>query len=127
MLQPGRGKDHSRLRNLERAQSLQNNRLIPPDSRPAAPLIPRYGIWRAICTSPITRASAGQVQLVYFNGTAYVSVEGDPKVCRGFMLNTDETIAAEQALWVVHLPDNTWEVFSGNCKVRDWLLSGEEA
>lgn len=125
-MQPGRGKDHSRLRETERRQAAHQLRLQPPASRVAAQFNERVGIWRAVATATITRASPGEVMLVYHNGTGYMD-SGKRKVCMGYSLNTDETIAADQALWVIHLGDNTWEVFNGNCKIRDWLLEGEGA
>ena len=130
MLTPGRGYSNSRLASLEEAVARLTARLPLPSGREAAGRHRRAGIHRGITVDAISHGAFGTVKLVYWDGTAYRSAKdgsgNDITVeAGGYSLNDTETIEADTAVWVHHLDDNTWEVFSGNCAVRDWTLADE--
>lgn len=106
------------------------NRSADVRKQPPRPWALRVAIHRAITVDPITRDTPGTVKLVYYNGADYTSADSgggtDVTVeCGGFALNTGESIAADTAGFIIHMLDNTWEWFGGNCAVRDWELADE--
>jgi hypothetical protein len=124
MLSPYRGSDESRQRDLEQQRAAEREQRVLPDFRSAAAAVPRFAIHRAIALDEITRGTFGTVKIAYWNGSAYVD-SGQTVECGGYLLNSGQTILVDQAIFIVHLPDNTWEVLNGNCSIRDWLLDGE--
>lgn len=128
MITPGRGYDNSRLAQLEAIVLDLQLRLTA--SRDARPFSNQRGIHRVVTIDAISRATPGTVKLVYWNGAAYAAAldASDVEItveCRGYMLQTGETVVADAAGFAQHLDDGTWEWLSGNCAARDWLLSGE--
>src|SRR5690348_15257356 len=96
------GNDHSRLRATEHNQAAHSRRLEPNDSRTASPIAFRQGIHKAICVSQITHDTPGEIQLVFHDGTAYRSAQKNFD-CRGYLLNADQTIEPEQAIFVIYM------------------------
>ncbi len=119
MSTPGKGRSSSRLWDVENRQAEQSERLAPPDCRVPAPFGSRGAVHRAVALAAITRGTFGEVAIYYWNGTAYVD-SGKRVNAGGFLLNTGQSILVNQAIFVIHLPDNTWEVLTGNCAVKDW-------
>jgi len=128
-MKPGFGYTSSRVRDTERTLA-DTGRNPPHQGRFGNPRFRESGIHRGITVDTISQGAAGTVKLVYHNGhgfkaardtsNALVTVEA---YC--YLLNADDTIPANTAVILQHFDDNTWEIISAHCDVRDWELTEE--